>query len=91
MVIGLSGGIDSATVSKLCADAVGPDKVLNLFMPSDVSPSQDRRDVEDFCRRFDMELKVVDIGPAVKAFSTMLPNMDECRHAGNASHQRHRG
>jgi len=83
VVIGLSGGIDSAVVSKLCADAIGPEKVLNIFMPSEASPTQDREDVETFCNRLDMELKVVEIAPAVKAFSSMLPHMDECKHAGN--------
>ena len=33
VVVGLSGGIDSALVSKLCVDALGADKVLNIFMP----------------------------------------------------------
>ena len=32
VVIGLSGGIDSAVVTKLCADALGPENVLNVFM-----------------------------------------------------------
>ena len=64
VVIGLSGGIDSATVSKLCADAIGPEKVLNLFMPTRTSSKTDRKDAEDFCRQFGMELRVVDIEPA---------------------------
>jgi NAD+ synthase len=82
VVIGLSGGIDSATVSKLCADAIGPEKVLNIFMPSKTSPSLDRRHVEDFCREFGMDLMVVDIAPVVKTFGTILPSLDkEC--AGN--------
>ena len=41
VVIGISGGIDSAVVTKLCADAIGPDKVLNVFMPSRVTPAED--------------------------------------------------
>ena len=39
VVIGISGGIDSATVTKLCVDAIGADKVLNVFMPSRVTPA----------------------------------------------------
>ncbi|MBR2394514.1 MAG: NAD+ synthase, partial [Candidatus Methanomethylophilaceae archaeon] len=34
VVIGISGGIDSAVVTKLCVDALGPERVLNVFMPS---------------------------------------------------------
>jgi NAD+ synthase len=83
VVIGLSGGIDSATVSKLCADAVGPEKVLNLFMPSGASSRQDRQDAEGFCRQFGMEFKVVDIEPAVSTFRSMLPSPDCNKYAGN--------
>jgi len=83
VVIGLSGGIDSATVSKLCADAIGPKRVLNIFMPSPTSSPQDRLDAEELCRQNGMELRVVDIAPAVKAFSSMLPTMDRRECAGN--------
>ncbi len=83
MVIGLSGGIDSATVSKLCADAIGPEKVLNIFMPAQTSSKKDRQDAEDFCRQFGMGLLVVDIGPAVQAYASMLPSMDNKEFAGN--------
>ena len=41
VVIGLSGGLDSAVVTKLCVDALGPEKVLNIFMPSRVTVSED--------------------------------------------------
>jgi NAD+ synthase len=81
-VIGLSGGIDSATVSKLCADALGPEKVLNLFLPSASSSDADRRDAEDFCSRFDMPFKVVDIAPVVEAFRSVL-SLDRRECAGN--------
>ena len=48
VVVGLSGGIDSALVSKLCVDAVGAVKVLNVFMPSRYSSRDDRKDAEQF-------------------------------------------
>ncbi|MCX8013529.1 MAG: NAD+ synthase [Rectinema sp.] len=72
VVIGLSGGIDSAVVSKLCADAIGPNRVLNVFMPTSVSSESDKDDVEEFCRKYEMELKIVDITPVVEAFKGML-------------------
>jgi len=83
VVVGLSGGIDSATVSKLCIDAVGADKVLNIFMPSRASPDQDRRDAEAFCKKFGAELKVVDIEPAVNGFRSILSSMEQKEFAGN--------
>ncbi len=83
VVVGLSGGIDSVTVSKLCAEVLGPDKVLNIFMPSHVSSHRDREDVEAFCRDQGMELLVVDIDPAVRAFLDMLPSSDRRDCIGN--------
>jgi NAD+ synthase len=44
VVVGLSGGIDSAVVASLCAKAVGPEKVLALLLPSDHTP---KKDIED--------------------------------------------
>jgi len=83
VVVGLSGGIDSATVSKLCCDAVGPEKVLNLFIPSATSSPQDRMDAEALCRLTGAELRVVDIAPVVAAFASVLPGMERCDAAGN--------
>jgi predicted PP-loop superfamily ATPase len=42
VVVGLSGGIDSAVTSLLCAKALGPDKVLNIFVPCGTTPCGDR-------------------------------------------------
>lgn len=84
VVVGLSGGIDSVTVSKLSTDALGREKVMNIFMPSHASPPQDRLDVEAFCRAEGTELLVVDIEPAVQAFLSMLPHADRKELVGNA-------
>jgi NH3-dependent NAD+ synthetase len=43
-VIGMSGGVDSAVAAAFCCRAVGPDKVLGLSLPSQVSNGQDCRD-----------------------------------------------
>lgn len=83
VVVGLSGGIDSATVSKLCADAIGPDKVLNLFMPAGISPRKDQEDAESFSRRFGMEFKAISIAPAVEGFKHMLPRAEQKEYLGN--------
>lgn len=85
VVIGLSGGIDSAAVSKLCADAIGPEKVLNLFMPSASSVVEDRRDAEEFSAKYGMPFKVVEISSAVEAFRGMLPSLERKECAGNVA------
>ena len=72
VVIGLSGGLDSATVAKLCADAVGVNKVLVIYMPSSTSPKEDEDGTRSFAEMVGMEYKVVDIQPMVDAFLTAL-------------------
>ncbi|HUK79926.1 MAG TPA: NAD+ synthase [Nitrososphaerales archaeon] len=44
VIVGLSGGIDSAVVGALCARALGKEKVLGLLMPSTHTPREDLRD-----------------------------------------------
>lgn len=77
MVIGLSGGLDSAVVTKLTVDAIGADKVLNVFMPSRVTPAEDYKVTADLCRRWGTEYKVVDIQPAVDSLVAILTSNDD--------------
>ncbi len=72
VVVGLSGGIDSATVTKLCADAIGAENVLNVFMPSRVTPAEDYKVTAELSSLWGTEYKVVDIQPAVDALAAVL-------------------
>ena len=83
VVIGLSGGLDSVTVSKLCCDTIGPDRVLNIYMPSATSSAQDLRDAKELCQLTGAELRIIDICPAVEAFGSILPGMERKDMAGN--------
>ena len=83
VVIGLSGGIDSALVSKLCVDAVGAGKVLNIFMPTTSSSKADRKDAEEFSTETGSEFKVVEIAPVVEGFKMLLPSIDRKELLGN--------
>jgi NAD+ synthase len=85
VVIGLSGGIDSATTSKLCEEAIGAEKVLNLFLPSRSTPKGDLADARGFCEREGMELRVVDVEPSIKAFESMLPEARRAELRGNVA------
>lgn len=71
-VVGISGGIDSAVVVKLCADALGPDRVRAVFMPTDVTPEEDYRQTRMMCEEWGVDYEVVNIQPAVDAFRTMI-------------------
>lgn len=83
VVVGLSGGIDSAVVSKLCADAIGAKKVLNIFMPSSASSEEDRSDAKSFSKRHGMEFKVVSIEPIIDAYRSLLPSAERKDLLGN--------
>lgn len=72
VVIGLSGGIDSAVVTKLCVDALGHDKVLNVFMPSRETPAEDYKTTKKLSDMWGTEYRVIDIQPAVDALVALL-------------------
>ncbi len=75
VVIGLSGGIDSAVVAVLCASAIEAEKVLTIYMPSVISPTEDARDAEELALKFGMKHKVIGIEPAEDGFRSMLPEL----------------
>lgn len=72
VVIGLSGGIDSAVATKLCADALGPENVLNVFMPSRGTPPEDYKVTSELSSQWGTEFRVVDVQPAVDALAAVL-------------------
>ncbi len=75
VVIGLSGGIDSAVVYELSCRAIGEEKVYPIFMPMDGNePIPDG--VAELIRN--KELRIIEIGPIVKAFEEGSddPDMD---------------
>jgi len=83
VVLGLSGGIDSAVVSKLCCDALGKEKVLNIYMPYGASRSEDREESERFCVHCGMDLRIIPIDDMVAAFLKQLPQSDRKDLMGN--------
>lgn len=71
-VVGISGGVDSAVVAKLCADAIGGENVLCVFMPTAVTPGEDYVQTKAMCKSWNIRYKAISIQPAVDAFSGML-------------------
>ena len=72
-VIGLSGGVDSTTVAHLAVEALGPDRVRGLSMPSNVNPEADQTDAERVAESLDIEYDVIDVAPIVEAFVDAAP------------------
>ncbi|MCW4052623.1 MAG: NAD+ synthase [Candidatus Bathyarchaeota archaeon] len=62
IVMGISGGIDSATTAGLCSIAIGGERVLGIYMPEKESQSTlDYRHSKLLAKKFLFELKIIDI------------------------------
>jgi len=68
VVIGLSGGIDSALTAVIAVDAVGADNVLGLFMPSPYTSRASREDVAELARRLGIQVNTVSITRMFKSY-----------------------
>lgn len=69
---GLSGGIDSAITAVIAAEALGPDHVHAVMMPSRFSSDHSLTDSEKLCRNLGIDSRVVAIEPAHGSFLEML-------------------
>jgi NAD+ synthase len=67
-VVGLSGGIDSALVAHLVAEAIEPERLLCVLMPYRTSSPASRTDAEEVVRRLGCASEIVDITPMVDGF-----------------------
>lgn len=61
VVVGLSGGIDSAVVGALCVKALGREKVVALLLPSEYTPSEDVQDAEELAKAWGVKTLTVNI------------------------------
>jgi NAD+ synthase (glutamine-hydrolysing) len=72
VVLGLSGGIDSALTATIAADALGPEAVHGVALPSRYSSEHSITDARDLAERQGINFSVVPIGPMVDAFETAV-------------------
>jgi NAD+ synthase (glutamine-hydrolysing) len=72
VVVGLSGGIDSALTAVIAVDALGPENVLGLFMPSPYTSQESREDVAELARRVGITVKTVPIDDTFDAYVKSL-------------------
>jgi NAD+ synthase (glutamine-hydrolysing) len=72
VILGLSGGIDSALTATIAADAIGPDPVHVVLMPSQHSSAHSVADAEDLVKRQGLHARTVPIRPMVDAFQADL-------------------
>jgi NAD+ synthase (glutamine-hydrolysing) len=72
VIIALSGGIDSALTATIAADAIGPDRVHVVLMPSRYSSDHSVSDAEDLVKRQGLHARTIPIRPVVDAFESDL-------------------
>lgn len=70
VILGLSGGIDSAVTAAIAADAIGAEKVFGVAMPSKYSSQHSLSDAADSAERIGLNYRVLGIQPMVDAFLT---------------------
>ncbi len=68
IVIGLSGGVDSAVCAVICKQALGSKNVQCIFLPDETTPSLDRTHVRLFVDTFHVRCKEIEISPYVTSF-----------------------
>ena len=72
VILGLSGGIDSAVTAAISADAIGAKRTYGVAMPSQYSSDHSMSDAADSAKRIGMNFRVVEIQPMVNSFLTAL-------------------
>ncbi len=88
VVVGLSGGIDSALSAALACAALGAENVLPILMPYRTSSSASEADARVVCDRLRMTPTVVDISPQVDAYFQRFPDADRGRRGNKMARER---
>ncbi len=72
VVLGMSGGVDSAISAAIAADALGPDKVWAVMMPSKYTSDHSLEDAKDCADRLGVRYDIVDVEPTIESFNAIL-------------------
>ncbi|MGE5146520.1 MAG: NAD+ synthase [Candidatus Eiseniibacteriota bacterium] len=75
VILGLSGGIDSALSAAVAADALGPERVRALMMPSPYTSKASLEDAAEVAKLLGVRLDTVSIQPAMDAYAAMLKEL----------------
>ena len=75
VVLGLSGGIDSALVAAIASCAIGPENVLGVLMPSPYSSDHSVNDALELARNLGMAIELLPIGDLMKTYDGTLADL----------------
>ena len=87
-IVGLSGGVDSALVAYLSAEALGKHNVLSVLMPYRTSSPDSKSDAELVVKQLGTRSETVDITPMVDAYIAGNKKMDNVRKGNVMARQR---
>lgn len=88
VVLGLSGGIDSAIVAYLAAKAFGAENVLGILMPYKTSSKESIEHARLVVEDLGIKSKVIEITPMVEPYFLMNPDMDGLRKGNRMARER---
>jgi len=78
VLIGLSGGIDSALTAAIATDALGAQQVETVFMPSNYSSPESAEDAQTLAQNLGLNFRIISIQPAFEIFlNTLNPFFDD--------------
>lgn len=80
VILGLSGGIDSALVAAIATDALGSANVRCVLMPSPFTSPDSIADATDCARKLGVSFEVIAIEEMMKVFESAIPDLDGLAH-----------
>jgi NAD+ synthase len=87
-VLGLSGGIDSAVVAFLAAEALGPENVHAIIMPYKCSNPESEAHARLAAGQLGIDHRVIDITSMVDSYFTLFPDADNMRRGNKMARER---
>jgi NAD+ synthase len=88
VILGMSGGIDSALSAAIAVDALGADKVRCVMLPSPFTSNESLEDAEACCKALGCSYEVISINPSMEAFENTLPGLSGLSHENMQSRAR---
>jgi len=88
VVLGLSGGIDSAVVAAVAVEALGPEGVIAVVMPYHASSPSSEADAGAVAAHLEIETIRVDISPQIDAYFDRFPDADRARRGNKMARER---
>jgi NAD+ synthase len=83
VVVGLSGGIDSALVARLAADAIGPERVTGLLLPDVAYPAELQSETVAYAQSLGISHRILSIDTVERAVRELLPEVSDLADLGN--------